>query len=254
MTVRTDERVVVVTGANRGIGHHLLAALVEDGYRVAGLDVDTGNLEPLRDDTPDRVRICECDVSDSEDVRDAVAFVIEEWGGIDVLVNNAAVADVAPFGDRTVDDVRRVFEVNYFGYLRTIRAVLPHMRSRGTGVIHNVSSGTALLGHPGLTGYASTNGAIDAFVRSLRLELRGENIACTLMYPPSTATRMTAEFEYPEWMVNDPADVGRKLAGKIESTAPVIYPDWQTKLGLAVMRRFPFLWRGVMERSVDLDE
>lgn len=253
MTDQTEGRVVVITGANEGIGYHLLAALIDEGYRVAALDVDGENVAALRDDAAEWVRYYECDVGRDDDVTGAIDGVVDDWGRIDVLVNNAAVSEVGPYADGSIDDVRRVFEVNYFGYLRTIRAVLPHMRSQERGIVHNVSSGTAFLGHPGLAGYASTKGAIDSFVRSLRLELHDEPVACTLMYPPSTATRMTAPFDYPDWMLNDPADVGRKLAGKIESTASVIYPDWQTKLGLALMKRVPSLWRRAMDRSVRPD-
>jgi short-subunit dehydrogenase len=138
--------------------------------------------------------------------------------------------------------------VNYFGYLRTIRAVLPHMRANDGGVIHNVSSGTGLAGCPGLTGYAATKGAIEAFVRSLRLELHDEDVTCTLMHPPMVAAQLSAPLGYPDWLASDPATVGRKLARQIESTDPVVMTDWQTRVGLALIRRFPSLWRVGLER------
>ncbi|WP_227379740.1 SDR family NAD(P)-dependent oxidoreductase [Haladaptatus halobius] len=110
---------------------------------------------------------------------------------------------------------------------------------RNEGIIHNVSSGAGLVGHPGLSGYASTKGAIEALVRSLRLELQHENVACTLMHPPLSSTRSATELGYPESLLSDPADVGRKLAGKIESTSRVITADWQTKVGLCLPQRVP---------------
>lgn len=253
METSSGGRVVVLTGANEGIGFYMLTTLVANGYRVAGLDVNGGNLESLRETEPERVRYYECDVTGSDDVRDAISGVIDAWDRIDILVNNAGIANVAPFADQPIEETRSEFEVNYFGCQRTIRAVLPHMRSQGAGIIHNVSSGAALGGHPGMTGYASTKGAIEAFTRSLRLELRDENIACTLMQPPMSATRMTAELGYPDWMLNDPADIGRKLAGKIESTGPVVMADWQTKVGLYLIQRFPSLWRKATKRFVTLE-
>lgn len=252
MSTSWTDRVVVITGANEGIGHHMATALVEDGYRVAGLDVDVSNLALLRDTAPDRVAFFECDVSETADVERTVDEIVDRWGRIGVLVNNAAVAAFAPFEAQSPADTRREFEVNFFGYLRTTRAVLPHMRARDEGIIHNVSSGTGFAGHPGLTGYAATKGAIEAFTRSLRIELRHENVSCTLMRPPTTDTRMTAELDYPAWFVNDPAAVGRKLAGKIESTDPVITPDRQTKAGLALIQRFPSLWGWATDRFTDL--
>lgn len=249
-----EDRVVVVTGANAGIGYHLLTALLEDGYRVAGLDVDGERLRPLQEARPDRVRFYECDVTSDDDVRTATEGIIDRWGRIHVLVNNASIFEFAPFEDQTLADTRREFEVNYFGDVRTIRAVLPHMKAHGGGIVHNVSSGVGLVGHPGLSGYASTKGAIEALTRSLRLELRHENVRCTVMHPPLTNTRSAAELGYPEFLLSDPADVGRKLADRIESTGPVVTADWGTKLGLALARRSPYLVRKGTERFVEAPE
>ncbi|SFR56541.1 Short-chain dehydrogenase [Halogeometricum rufum] len=244
-------RVVVVTGANEGIGYHLLASLLDDGYRVAGLDVATDELESLREARPDRVDVRDCDVTADDDVRAAMDAVVDRWGRVDVLVNNAAVFTFGPFEAQTLDDTRREFEVNYFGYVRTIRAVLPHMRAQEEGRIHNVSSGAGLVGHPGLSGYASTKGAVEALTRSLRLELRNENVWCTVMHPPLTNTRSAATLGYPDAFLSDPAEVGRKLAEKVESTGPVVAADWKTKAGLWLSKRFPSLVERGTERFVE---
>lgn len=229
-------------------------SLVDDGYRVAGLDIDVDNLRNVRERSPDEVRLYECDVSDSGDVDSAVSDVIDQWGRIDILVNNAAVAEFAPFGEHTMAATRREFETNSFGYLRMIHAVLPHMQAHDDGIIHNMGSGTGDIGHPGLVGYAATKGAIKAVTRSLTLELSETGISCPLMVPPTTDTRMSAHLEYPEWMRATPADVGRKLAERIESTGPVITPDWQTAIGLYLVRRFPNLWAKTTSRFVELEE
>lgn len=245
---------VVITGANEGIGHHMLRTLLDDGYRVACLDIAGGNVEPLVESYPDRVRYAECDVTADEDVTRAIEGVLDEWGRVDILVNNAAVFEFDLLAEKSPESFRREFEVNYFGYLRLIRAVLPHMRERGGGIIHNVSSGVAATGHPGLSGYASTKAAIEALVRSLRLELRHENVACTLMYPPATNTRSAARLDYPEMVMNDPEDVGRKLARQVRSRDPVIYADLKTRLGLWLTERVPALVKRGTERFVERPE
>ncbi|WP_158059098.1 SDR family NAD(P)-dependent oxidoreductase [Halorussus halophilus] len=254
MSSSEARRVVVVTGANEGIGYHVMLSLLESGYRVAGLDVNGENLRPLQETNANRARYYECDVTSDDDVESAIDAVRDQWGKIDVLVNNAAIFDFDLFEDQTIADTRREFEVNYFGYVRTIRAVLPHMKARGEGIIHNVSSGVGLVGHPGLSGYASTKGAVEALTRSLRLELQNENVSCTLMHPPATNTRSAAELDYPAFAVSDPEDVGRKLADKIESTGPVVTADWQTKIGLSLVRRIPYLVKKGTERFVDEGE
>ncbi|MFC5972220.1 SDR family NAD(P)-dependent oxidoreductase [Halomarina salina] len=243
-------RVVVVTGANEGIGYHLSSALLDDGYRVAGLDVASEGFRRLEEQYPESARYYDCDVTADDDVERAIDAVIDEWGRIDVLVNNAAIFEFGAFEEQSIDATRREFEVNYFGYTRTIRAVLPHMLARGRGIVHNVSSGVALVGHPGLSGYASTKGAIEALTRSLRMELHGTGVSVTSMYPPLTNTRSAAELDYPSFALNDPAEVGRKLADRIESTGPEIYADWQTRIGLALTQRIPSLARKGTERFV----
>lgn len=250
MSSSESRRVVLITGANEGIGYHMLTSLIEDGYRVAGLDINGENLQSLQGRYPERVRFLECDVTEDADVEAAVETIIDEWGQIDILVNNAGIFNFDLFEDQTLEDTKREFEVNYFGYVRLIHAVLPHMRERNEGIIHNVSSGAGLVGHPKLSGYAATKGAIEAFVRSLRLELRYGNVSCTLMHPPLTSTRSAAELDYPASYLSDPADVGRKLAGKVESTDTVITADWQTKAGLYLSQRLPYMVRKGTERFV----
>ena len=245
----SESKVVIVTGANEGIGHHLLRALVDDGYRVAGFDVATDALDAFAAHHPDRVRAVECDVRSDDDVDRAVEAVLAEWSRIDILVNNAAVFDFDLFADRTLERTREEFEVNYFGYLRMVHAVLPHMRVRGSGIVHSVSSGVGLVGNPGLSGYASTKGAIDSFTRSLRLEL--QDVHCTRMYPPLTNTRSAARLDYPEFGTQEPEAVGRKLANRIESTRPVVYADWSVRIGLWVARRFPFVVKRGTRRFLD---
>ena len=253
MTTSTDEEVIVLTGANEGIGYHLVTALAEDNRQIAALDINGDNVLDVQEDVSAQVRYYKCDVTDTDDVNTTVNEIIGQWGRIDILVNNAGVARVGSFQDRSPADTRREFEVNFFGYQRLIRAVLPHMRAQGTGIIHNMGSGTADTGHPGLSGYSATKGAIKAFVRSLQLELRHTDISCTLMIPPSVNTQMTADIEYPEWMTVEAEEIGRKLATKIHSTQPVITPDRTTNIGLSLTRRFPSLWRkmtaGIVRRS-----
>ena len=254
MTTSNDEMVIVLTGANKGIGYHMLTTLVEDNHRIAALDITGDNVRDVRDDYPSQVRYYKCDVASTEDVNTTVSKIIDQWSRIDILINNAGVARISSFQERSPADTRHEFEVNFFGYHRLIRAVLPHMLEQGTGIIHNMGSGTADTGHPGLSGYSATKGAIKAFIRSLQLELRYTDVSCTLMIPPSTNTRMIADLKYPEWMTVDPEEVGRKLATQIHSTKPVITPDLKTTVGLSLMRRSPSLWRRMMAGVVENPE
>jgi len=234
-----DTPVVIVTGANHGIGFHLAVSLLEEGYRVAGLDLSGGNLAALQQTYPDRLLFCRCDVTDGAGVKAVVETVVQKWRRIDVLVNNACLAIFKPFEEKSLKEIRREFEVNYLGYVCTIAAVLPHMKAQGGGIIHNVSSGVGITGFPGLSGYASTKGAIEALTRTLALELAPYGIRVNLMHPPLTNTQSAAPLGIPPQAMADPADVGRKLARKILSTRPVITPDFRTAAYLFFAHRYP---------------
>jgi NAD(P)-dependent dehydrogenase (short-subunit alcohol dehydrogenase family) len=239
-----DGKVVIVTGANQGIGFHLTRALLERGYRVAGFDLSLEQLTGLREEHPQAVSTHRRDVTDPAQVEAAVTSVVQTWGGIDVLVNNACLAVFGPFEERSLEGTRREFEVNYFGYLHTIRAVLPHMKARGGGIIHNVGSGVGLTGFPGLYGYASTKGAVEALTRTLALEFAPYHIQVSVLHPPLTNTRSAAPLGVPPEMMDDPKKVGRGLAARIERAGGVITPDLRTGLGIACQRHLP----GVMGR------
>ena len=235
----TGNPVVIITGANNGIGFHMAAALLEERYRVAGFDLSGENLAALQETYPDRLLFWRCDVTDEAQVEAAVEAVVQRWGRIDVLVNNACLAIFKPFEEKTLEETRREFEVNYFGYVRTIAAVLPQMKAQGGGIIHNVGSGVGITGFPGIYGYVSTKGAIEALTRTLALELARYGICVNLVHPPLTNTRSAAPLGIPPQAMADPADVGRKLAKKILSTKPVITPDFKTAAYLFFARRYP---------------
>jgi hypothetical protein len=151
-----------------------------------------------------------CDVTVPEGVQAVVGEVSNHWGGLDILINNACLALFTPFDERTLDDTRREFEVNYFGYLNLIRAVLPVMKKQGHGTVHNFSSGVGFTGMPGMTGYTSTKGAIEALTR----------------------TRPAAGFGIPPEMMADPEVVGRGLANVVGKTRSMLAVGFVNNLQL----------------------
>jgi len=223
--------VVIVTGANNGIGLGLAKALHADGYRVACLDLSGENLSGLR--------FLQCDVTSPTQVDASLAAILADWGQVDILVNNACLAVFSPFETKSLPDTRREFEVNYFGYVNLIRAVLPHMKARHRGVIHNVSSIVGVSGFPGISGYASTKGAVEALTRTLALESAPFGIAVNLVHPPLTRTASSSPLGLPSQVMADPATVGRKLAKKIGSTRAVITPGVIESLSVRIARLMP---------------
>jgi len=164
--------------------------------------------------------------------------VVRKWGSMDILINNACLALFIPFGERSLDDIRREFEVNYFGYLNMIRAVLPGMKAQGHGIVHNFSSGVGYTGMPGMTGYTSTKGAIEALTRTLALEYTSQGIIFNVMHPPLTRTKSSSGLGVPPQMMADPEVVGRKLAKQVGKTAPVLTSDFGNGIQLWVTYHF----------------
>jgi NAD(P)-dependent dehydrogenase (short-subunit alcohol dehydrogenase family) len=234
-------KVVLITGANNGIGLHMTAALLERGYRLAAIDLSGENLAPLRTRYTGQLLFCPCDLTDEVQVKAAVAQTLAAWQRIDILVNNACLAVFRRFEERPLADLQGEFEVNYYGTLRMIRAVLPQMKAQGGGIIHNVSSGVGISGFAGLIGYTSTKGALESATRTLAIELEPQGITVNLMHPPLTSTRSASPLGLPPQVMADPAVVGRKLAAKIESRRAVIAADARTALYLLAVYRFPLL-------------
>jgi len=211
------KRNILITGANNGIGLGLTQALLGMGDRVAALDLSLENLPH----TSDLLRY-KCDVTDIEQIQTVVNEIILQWGKVDILINNACLALFTNFDERTIEDIRREFEINYFGYLNLIRTVLPTMKNQGHGVVHNLSSGVGFTGMPGMSGYTSTKGAIEALTRTLALEYARYGITFNVIHPPLTRTNSAAGFGIPPKMMADPTVVGFALAKLVGKKSPML--------------------------------
>jgi NAD(P)-dependent dehydrogenase (short-subunit alcohol dehydrogenase family) len=221
-------RIIIITGANNGIGLAITKALLTAGDRVAALDLSIDHLDQAN---PNLLPFI-CDVTDPQRVQSVVDEVLARWNTVDILINNACLALFTLFEERTIEDIRREFEVNYFGYLNLIHAVLPVMKKQGRGVIHNFSSGVGFTGMPGMVGYTSTKGAIEAMTRTLALEYARQGIVFNVMHPPLTRTNSAAGFGIPPEMMADPEIVGRGMAKLVGKTKPVIASGFVNRIQL----------------------
>jgi NAD(P)-dependent dehydrogenase (short-subunit alcohol dehydrogenase family) len=240
-------RTIIITGANNGIGLAMTHFLLEMGDRVAALDL---SLSHLKDANPNFLPVV-CNVTNPQRVQSVVDEVVAQWGGVDVLVNNACLALFSPFEKRPMDDIRREFEVNYYGYLNLIRAVLPVMKKQGHGVVHNLSSGVGFTGMPGMIGYTSTKGAIESMTRTLALEYAKQGIVFNVMHPPLTRTKSAAPFGVPDEMMADPESVGRGMAKLVGKTRAVLVPGIANRLQLWVSYHFRVTMGKFLTRMAD---
>lgn len=176
-----QEKVWLITGCSTGMGRAFALEALAAGYRVVATARDPGTLAELVDRHPDRARTLALDVTDRRQVDDAVGRTLAEFGQLDVLVNNAAYGYLAAIEEGDEDEVRAMFETNFWGTLATIRAVLPHMRSRRSGHIVNNSSQAGLMSKPGTGYYSTTKYAVEALSEVLVEELAPFGIRVTAL-------------------------------------------------------------------------
>jgi NAD(P)-dependent dehydrogenase (short-subunit alcohol dehydrogenase family) len=217
-------KVALITGADSGIGRAVAIAFAMEGADVSILynenDDDAATTRATVEATGRRCLVIKSDVRDSEACRAAVKRTVEELGGLNILVNNAAYQMAQEkFEDVTEEQFRRTFETNIFGYFYMAQAALAHL-SEGDAII-NTGSIVGLVGHPLLVDYTATKGAIHAFTKSLALNLgeRGIRVNCVVPGPVWTpnipATMPIEEVE------NFGHEVALKRPGQPEELAPV---------------------------------
>lgn len=186
---RLQGRIAIVTGGAKGIGRHYCKALAEEGASVVIADIADGSdlAEDIAATHGRNSTMAETfDVSDETQVKSLVASVIERFGKIDILVNNAAL--FAPVQHQKVTEIDvatwdRVFAVNMRGPFLMVKHVAPHMIARRYGKIVNIGSGVAYKGLPNMSHYSASKGAIATFTRTIAREL-GEHSICVNTLAP----------------------------------------------------------------------
>jgi 3-oxoacyl-[acyl-carrier protein] reductase len=186
------DKVAIVTGAGGALGAATAWGLAQAGAAVVLVDVKSGELAAVAgrlEEAGHRVLAVQCDVSSRSQIDGMVQRVVETLGGIDILVNNAAIYPSRPWTEITEEQWDKVFSVNIKGYYLCARAVYPHLQARGGGKIINISSITFFLGQwANLLDYISTKGAVVGFTRALSRELGVDNIQVNCIAPGAFPT------------------------------------------------------------------
>lgn len=177
----TDQRVALITGAAQGIGAAIADELASDGLLVVVADVNQEGAEAVAARNGGVAKVL--DVSDPERVAAVIAEVVEEFGRIDVLVNNAALVPLTPWADISFEEWRRVMSVNLDGIYLMTHAVTPIMGKAGYGRIVNIASNTFVAGTPNCAHYVATKGASIGLVRGLAGELGPLGITINAVAP-----------------------------------------------------------------------
>ena len=201
--MRLKDRVAIVTGAAQGIGAVYVKALAAEGAKTVIVDIkdSTKTEEAVRADLPDAQLMSQiCDVSDETSVQNLVDAVVQKYGRLDILVNNAAVfasLDRKPFEDIPVDEWDKVMSVNLRGVFLCARAASPIMKAQKYGKIINIASDTMMKGTTHFAHYVSSKGGVVAFSRAIAKEIGKDGICVNSIAPGLTSTDvMEAEEGY----------------------------------------------------------
>ncbi|MCU1677987.1 MAG: short-chain dehydrogenase [Frankiales bacterium] len=193
MTRPLSEQVVVLTGASSGIGRETALRLAARGARVVVTARDVVALDGLSDEiraAGGEAVAVPADVTDDAAMQSVAAAAVAAHGRIDAWVNNAGVSAYGTVEELTLDDMRRVIEVDLVGTMRGVKVALPHLRAAGGGAIVNVASGLGKRAVPLQAPYCAAKAGVVAFAESLRMELRNDDarIAVVDVLPSSINT------------------------------------------------------------------
>ena len=183
-------KVVIITGASQGIGLATAQYLSKQDAKIVLAARSEDKLSKLAKELPDSL-VIKTDMTSSVDIKKLVADTVKKFGRIDILINNAGQGLMSPVESIDIYDLKKLMDLNLYGVISAMQAVIPIMRKQGGGMIINVSSAVTKNYYPGLAGYASTKYALNAISFTARQELASDNIIVSSILPKMTATNFS---------------------------------------------------------------
>ena len=227
-----NKKVILVTGASRGLGREIAINLAKNGYTVIAnynkSEKAAKALEKIAIDNKYNLTIYKADVTSRTEISKMVDYIIKTYHRIDVLVNNAGVARARMFDEINDEDINFVMEGNYCSVLRTAQEVYPYMKEKG-GCIINISSIYGMTGAAGAVLYASSKAAVDALTKSLAKEVGQYHIRVNAIAPGVMNTDLNRDLTVEQWdfvrgesplnKITDPIDIAKCIIWLIEDNS-----------------------------------
>ncbi|MGZ3756921.1 MAG: oxidoreductase [Mucilaginibacter sp.] len=203
-------KVWLITGCSTGFGRELAIEVLRSGQQAAVTARNPDDIKAIVADYPDTAIALKLDVTKPDEIKAAVADTLAKFGCIDVLVNNAGIGYFGAIEESEEAEIRRMFEINFFGLANMTKAVLPSMRKRRSGHIVNIASIGGLVGFPAVGFYNATKFAVDGFSESLAKETAPLGIKVTVVAPSGFRT---------DW------------AGRSANQSPIVIEDYAATAG-----------------------
>uniref|UniRef100_A0A2P2IMT7 NADPH-dependent 1-acyldihydroxyacetone phosphate reductase-like n=2 Tax=Rhizophora mucronata TaxID=61149 RepID=A0A2P2IMT7_RHIMU len=241
------KQVVLITGCSEGgIGHALAREFAANDCLVVPTSRSLKSMRDLEHDP--RFYLQELDVLSEESVRRVTSSVLEKYGRVDVLVNNAGVQCIGPLAEIPLSAMQHTFNTNLFGSIRLFQAVVPHMASRRKGKIVNVGSVSAVVPSPWSGVYSATKAALHTLTDTLRLELKPLGIDVITVAPGAVKSNIgnSAAATYsqmPEWKLFKPYEAEiRKRANFSQESRPTPTEIFAKNTVAAILKNNPPAW------------
>jgi NAD(P)-dependent dehydrogenase (short-subunit alcohol dehydrogenase family) len=227
---------VLITGTSSGIGLTTAVAAAKAGWRVVATMRDTGKATALREaaataGVTDLIDIRTLDVVDAEAAAACVDDVVRDYGRLDAVINNAGAGHLGTLEQESVDDVRTVFEVNFFGVLNVTKPALPHLRA-SAGRLLAVTSVGGVVGQPFNESYCAAKFAVEGFYESLAPTLAAHGVRVTVVEPGAVASEFVSNVGYDPTQIEAFGPYAPQLRDYLSRTAGA-FANAQTSEGAA---------------------
>ena len=248
---------IFITGGASGLGRALAERYARAGWRVSIGDLDVERcadaLAAIRVHSPHSQALA-CDVTNEADLQAAADWLQHEWGGVDVVVNNAGVAQMGGIAETTLDDWRWAVDINLLGVVRGCKVFAPLLRTQGGGQLVNIASMAGLVHMPNAAAYNATKAAVVALSETLQLELEpdgiGVSVVCPAFFRTDLARNMRAANPQLEGMTKrlverariGADEIAERIFAGIERGDPHILTHPEARRFWRLKRMLPYRW------------
>ncbi len=257
------ERTIAVTGGGSGLGAAIARRFGRAGYRVAVIDIDAARASEilaLIEAQGGEGFAFEMDVNNPSDWAALDHRVMTEWGGLEVLVNNAGVAAWGRLEESTLDDWQWVLDTDLFSVVRGCHQFLPQMRKQRRGHVVNMASFAGMIAVPQGSAYATAKAGVVALSNQLRVDLAGSGVGISVVCPAFVRTRLLDSFrsrdegvarQVKRWMEHSGVtadDVAERVFKAVQSGRFLVLTHFDTRLWWRIVRWFPNLTHRLLVR------
>lgn len=239
------QRRVLITGAGSGLGRALARRYAASGARVACADIMQARAQDTAADLPGSGHLAlAVDVADDASFAALRAAVLEHWGGVDVLINNAGIASGGPLLDAPIEQWREVLEINLLGVVRGCHAFVPGMLAAGHGQVVNIASFAGLAGAPNIMSYGVSKAAVVTLSEQLRAEMHGRGVSVSVACPAFFPTNLLQNWRGSERMKDFAGRMMETSRDTLDAVADHLFAAAERgRFMILPTRREPLYWR-----------